>query len=381
MGVRVKSFAAVVCLALLLNFIPHDARGESPSYAMIVTPSESHIEIVSGNLTASITADWPRVLFKHSTSPFTPTFDVGYMTMYLFNDTNEDEIFELSEMTYVVYLDHPHVTWNVTEVNHSRDPDIGEYVRFGMYTDIQASRTLENDTVEARDWARASFWFQISENPITYQNDLGDYTVGGKLWLRTNMTLTVTNPIEATGAILEQNLQGGGSTNTFMLKEMTARNQVKMTEVSGWVDETSKGPNFTHPFYNVNEPMQEMEFATEDGTVQAFHCWGTVAYCENETSVFNETVRSAYFTTGAGLTLHSVFPLQPGNMSISEDTSIGIDEDGFLHVQDWIVRHIVSITAVAGLMIALVVLAVFVRRRKRRSTATQESPAAHEANK
>lgn len=377
----VKSFASIVCAALLMNILPYEARGDGTGYSIVVTSGESEIGIISGNLTAYITSDWPRMLFQHSTSPFTPHFDVGYQMMYLFNDTNEDGVFELSEMTYTVYLDHPHVTWNMTEVNHSRDPDIGEYVRFGMYTDVQASRTLENGTVEARDWANASFWFQISENSSNYQNYLGDYTIGGKLWLRTNMTLTITNPIEATGAILEQNLQGGGSTNTFMLKEMTDRNQVKITDVSGWVDETSRGPNFTHPFSNTNEPMQEIEFATEDGTVQAFHYWGTVAYCENETSVFNETVRSAYFTTGSGLTLHSVFPLQNGNMSISEDTSIGIDEDGFIHVQDWIARHIVGIMAIMGSIIALVVLTVFVRKRKKRSAAAQGSPVTHGANK
>ena len=92
------------------------------------------VNFISGNLTATVTPatiaprDWPRIIFKHTTDILSPTFDVGISTIYLFNDTNDDKVFSLSEATHIAYLSSLYnVTWNATAVEFGNDTLGGEY--------------------------------------------------------------------------------------------------------------------------------------------------------------------------------------------------------------------------------------------------------------
>src|SRR5512137_1518757 len=126
--------------------------------------SEDNFKVVfiSGNLTAAVTHDWPRVVFEHTTDPFSPTFEVGLPRLFLYNDSNDDGYFSISEVTYVSYMDENHVNWNVSPVEFLNDSVSGEYAEFRMNTTLALYKGLDNNTIALADWANVTFWFKIS---------------------------------------------------------------------------------------------------------------------------------------------------------------------------------------------------------------------------
>jgi len=120
--------AVAVLLAALIAAGSVCAQDEDEVPFLSHSVDDYKTAFVSGNLTAAVTHDWPRVAFYHTNDRFSPTFEIGMPVIYLFNDTNEDGIFARSEATYVAYLDSlRNVTWDISLVLMGVDPVTGQF--------------------------------------------------------------------------------------------------------------------------------------------------------------------------------------------------------------------------------------------------------------
>lgn len=345
---------------------------EEEEYAMFVSVDETKVSIISGNLTLAITRDsWPRLLFWHTTDPFSPTFDIGFPKLYLFNDTDQDGRFCRSEAVYTVYLDSNHVEWNLSSVEPGFRSDLGEFVLFSM----SATADAYNETLDAHpsveSWANITFWFRLAENDVEYENPAGLHVVTGKTEMFVNMTVDVTNRTEFGCVAIERMLQGGAMTSMFHVVEDGPGSEVTAI-LSARVDESLEGENFTRPLNGTESSTQCIDIAQEDGTVQAFYHWGSASLdLSGEQPAM--ALNSSCFTTGTGLILHSVLPTSNGTLAFSMDSSVGIEESGFVgSVTDW-VKEVGLALAIAGVaIVAAVVIGIHVvirhRRQKRRES-------------
>lgn len=358
--------AILLAAALLSSFVPALADGgDGDDYAIFVSVDETKVSIVSGNLTVAVTRDWPRVLFWHSVDPFSPTFEVGFPKLYLFNDTDADGRFCMSEAVYTVYLDSNRVEWNLSSVSSDYSAELGESVSFSMTTRASAF----NDTLDAppavESWANVTFWFRVAENPTTVTNPAGSYGLSGKTDVLVDMSIEVTNGTGFDAIALERFLQGGGTTDMFEVLE-DGRDGAVSAVLSGRVDESAGDGNFTRPLNITDSAVQSIEFAKDDGTVQAFYSWGSEAVDETGASP-GVRLNSSCFTTGAGLILHSVVPLSNGTASISHDSSVGLVEEGFVGAMtDWIREHSLVLGSAAAVAAAAGVAALHLVLRGRR---------------
>ncbi len=356
----------LLALALLPSCVPALAEGEDgDDYAIFVSVDETKVSIVSGNLTVAVTRDWPRVLFWHSVDPFSPTFEIGFPKLYLFNDTDGDGRFCRSEAVYTVYLDSNRVEWNLSSVSSDYTYELGESVSFSM----TATASAFNDTLDAppavESWANVTFWFRVAENPTTVTNPAGSYGLSGKTDMLVEMSIEVTNRTEFDAVALERFLQGGGTTEMFEILEDGRGGSVSAV-LSSRVDESVGDENFTRPLNMTDSAVQSIDFAKDDRTVQAFYSWGSEAVDASGASP-GVHLNSSCFTTGGGLILHSVVPLSNGTASISHDSSVGIVEEGFVGAMtDWIREHSLALGSSVGVAAVVVVVALHLVLRRRR---------------
>jgi hypothetical protein len=367
--------AILLCTVVLLSVHASTVQAKAQHF---LDYSEDNYKVVfiSGNLTAAITHDWPRVVFEHTTDPFSPTFEVGLPRMFLYNDSNEDGFFSLSEVTYVSYLDANHVSWNVTPVEFEKGSVSGESAMFRMNATLNLYEGPSNATVAVRDWATIAFWFRISQYGYYHNNSLGSYLVRGKTDLAFNYTLDIIKPVETTGVVMEHLLQGGGSTYMFLLRQMGRYHSVVEEFVSARVDETVYGANFTNSFQPTYLPDQQVSFAKDDRTAQAYYRWDsepTITSGNNSTAV---QTADSYFTTGTGLMFHHSFLVGNGTGSIHQAAIVGIDETAFVgKISDWLKDNIWEVVAFTACMVVLIVVsAVALGRKKRRKMREQAEP-------
>ncbi|MEW5748403.1 MAG: hypothetical protein AB1793_06435 [Candidatus Thermoplasmatota archaeon] len=358
--------ALLIALAFLSMCASGLAAGEDgDDYAIFYSVDDTKVSIVSGNLTVAVTRDWPRVLFWHSDDPFSPTFEVGFPKLYLFNDTDRDGRFCRSEAVYTVYLDSNRVEWNLSSVSFGYEGELGESISFSM----TARANAFNDTLDAppavESWANVTFWFRVAENTTTVANPAGSYGLSGKTEMLVDMSIEVTNRTEFDAVALERFLQGGGTTDMFEILE-DGRDGAVSAVLSGRVDESAGDGDFTRPLNMTDSAVQSIEFAKDDGTVQAFYSWGSEAV-DASGSTPGVHLNSSCFTTGAGLILHSVVPLSNGTASISHDSSVGLVEEGFVGAMtDWIREHglVLGSAAAVAAVAGVVALHLVLRRRR-----------------
>ena len=356
----------VCAFAFVCSCLSPVAAGEDDDgYAMFVSVDETKVSIISGNLTVAVTRDWPRLVFWHSVDPFSPTFEVGFPKMYLFNDTDGDGRFCRAEAVYTIFLDSNHVEWNLSSVQSDFDDDMGEFVMFSMRARADAYSSAIEESLAVESWANVTFWFCIAEGATTYENPAGAHSLSGKTDAFVNMTVEVTNRTEFQSLAVERFLQGGGSTDEFHILEDGPEGGVSAV-LSGRVDESVGDEDFMRPLNGTDSPTQCVEFAKDDGAVQAFYRWGSEA-ADRSGLVPGIHMNSTCFTTGVGLMLHSSLPLENGTVSFSHDSSIGIQEEGFVGAMtDWVKENVlaVAVVAAATAAVAVVVLHIALRRRR-----------------
>lgn len=373
-----RPFVALLCALVILVPLPSlCVAGDDgdDGYEFNVYPDETKVSIVSGNLTAAVTRDWPRVIFQHSTDLFSPTFDIGFPKIHLFNDTDGDGRFCRSESLYTVYLDSNHVEWNMSAAEPCYTEALGSHVMFSMNARVGAY----NETLDAppciEDWADLSFWFCVAENRVEYTNPSGLHAVSGKTALFVNMTVTVLNDTGLGFMAVERSIQGGGSTNMFHLLEDGPGGAVQAV-LSAWVDEGLDDPEFTRPLNSTDSSTQMIGLAKEDGTEQAFYRWGSVAGV-SQVDADPKAVNSSCFTTGTGLILHSVLPLSNDTPSFTLDSSLGIDEDGYSGSVTERIKNLdpgVIALAVTVVVISLAGGVLLFRRRRARGNGPSGQP-------
>jgi len=101
-----RVLAASLGLAMLITSTMTSSGVAAEEYELHVgTDDPNKINLLSGNFSVAITRDWPRVIFRHELDPFSPTFEVSCPRMYLFNDTDGDDIFDPPEAEFTVFLD------------------------------------------------------------------------------------------------------------------------------------------------------------------------------------------------------------------------------------------------------------------------------------
>jgi len=324
------------------------------------------VAFISGNLTAAVTHDYPRVVFYHSTDPFSPTFEVGYPRIYLFNDSNSDGVFAESEIDYVSYLDENHVFWNVTSVEFLNDTVAGEYAHFRMNATLDLYLGLDNETVSIPEWAKITFWFRISEKNVTWSNSKGSYVVKGGTDLTLNYTLEILKGINSTGVVVEQTLQGGGSAFMFILKQLGSHAVVVDRMVSSRFDERVYGTNFTNDFLATALAQQEVDYAKEDATVKAYYRWDSEPTMNTGGNESDALVKSSFYTTGTGMILHSAYMISNSTGSLFQDASLGIDESAFTaKITDWIKENAVAIALLVASIVGIVACVYLLARYRR----------------
>jgi hypothetical protein len=285
--------------------------------------------------------------------------------MYLFNDTDGDGRFCRSEAVYTVYLDSNRVEWNLSAVSPGSDDVIGEFVVFSMSTQADAYNSTVDAPPVVESWANVTFWFRVAENPSTCGNPAGSYALQGKTDMLVNMTVEVTNRTEFDAIAVERFLQGGGTTDMFEILEDGPGGAVSAV-LSGRVDEGVGDEGFTRPLNGTEAAVQSIEFAKDDGTVQALCSWGSEAF-DMSGAASRIHVDSSCFTTGVGLILHSVVPLSNGTAAFSHDSCIGIVEEGFVGAMtDWIRENGLALAVTAVVVASAGVVALHIALRSRR---------------
>lgn len=369
---KVAALVLVVALTACFFAVPSEASARSDFIDYTVDTYMAAFQ--SSNFSASITLDWPRVIFQHIGSYLSPMFDVSFEMIYLFNDTNEDGYFSYPETTYTSFIDENRVSfngetgWNVSDVMFVEDPHYGASADFSMRSTISLYAGLKNESLAdptITDWANLTFWFSISENRTYHTNSYGTYQIDGKTAVKANYSLDILKDVNASGIVLEQRLKAGGQTYLFeLLEDHGGVNNY--TVVSGRVDETVLGLNYSNELTRANAPNQEVLFARDDGVVQAFFRYSSepVLY---QVGVLNSIPTNvSYFTTGSGLMLDTAFWMPNGTALLTHEVNLGIVESGFVsNPADWIMDNLAVIIAVAALIVlAPLVARIMIRRRK-----------------
>ena len=352
----------------------------TPKHFLNYSEDNYKIAFVSGNFTAAVTRDVPRVVFGHAHPVLSPEFGVSSQKLYVFNDTNGDGIFSRSEAIYTSYLDSHHVTWNMSTVEFGNDSAGNEYAQVWMRTRASLYAGIDEvpDLPVISDWAVVTFSYRISERATNHSNVLGTYVVSGKTEMTMSFTITLLKHVDADGIVLEMYVHGGGSTNMLLLREATDAGAGQLTNVSSSLDEGVLGTSFTHRFMQTDRPLQDIYMAKEDGIVQAFYHFSSVPMNGSGASAAVVRMNSSYYTDGAGMVLHQAFFIANGTDALSQESSLGIDELGFnVSVKDWFQDHLPMLMVVCGTIAAAILLPAFAimyrRYRKSRSGDSHES--------
>ena len=366
------ALVAVLSAALLLLLSLSLLLSGAPKHFLDYSEDNYKIAFVSGNFTAAVTRDMPRVVFGHAHPVLSPEFVVSSQKLYVFNDTNGDGVFSRSEAIYISYLDSHHVTWNMSTVEFGNDSDGNEYVQIWMRTKASLYAVIDDvsDSPVIRDWAVVTFSYRISERATNHSNVLGTYVVSGKTEMTMSFTITLLKHIDADGIVLEMYVQGGGSTNMLLLREATGAAAGQLTNVSSSLDESVLGTNLTHRFMQTDSPLQDIYMAKEDGIVQAFYHFSSAPMNGSGESAGVVRTNSSYYTDGAGMILHQAFFIANGTDALSLESSLGIDEHGFnVSVKDWFQDNLPMLMVVCGTIAAAILLPAFaiMYRRYRKS--------------
>jgi len=343
------------------------ASGAAEEYVLSVSPHNYGVVFISGNLTATATYDWPRVVFQHSHEYFWPIFEVGFPRMYLFNDTDADGRFDANETLYTGYLDKYHTTWSIIEPVLDIDPVFGQYAEFGMRSTVSLYQDPTNMTALVNDWSNITFWFRVVENGEVFTNSLGDFVVQGRIEMRVNLSVEVLNKTMCSGIVMQQILKGGGTTEMFLLRELISPGEENLTMVSSRVDETADGLNTTHDFRETLQPRQEARFSKDDWTAQAYYFWNSQANLTDADDAQRwKPVNSTYFTTGTGLELQSIYPCGNDTAILCTDMSIGLyDIVQKISARDWLAKNLTALTIAAAFIAVVIALSAFCVRRSK----------------
>ena len=362
-------YCVLVAFAFIVSSVAMPAESEnggSEDYSLSVNESDTVVSFISGNFSVAITSDWPRMIFRHEEDPFSPTFEVSCPRLYAHNDSDGDGMFDPSEAVLTIFLDSNHIEWNRTPLSQGYSDELGEYAYFGMRAELNAYIVGENETLARSKWANMSFWFSISEKSVEYENARGIYVVEGATQLRMNYSLDVRDWIDQNAIVLEQFLQGGGSTNMFHLVE-EEDGVTFVTEIPGTVDERESGEDYNHKLEEISGPMREILFAKEDGTVQAFYSWCSEVAALIAGNRSSMGMNSTYFTTGTGMMLHSQIMMDNRTSQIGHESCIGIYESGFVgSMSDWLREYSWPLLAVCCVVAALASFPLLRWRKRRR---------------
>ncbi len=360
---------AALSIAMLVLVTTMTSLGAPSDHFLEYSEDNFKAQFISGNLTASMPRDWPRVDFQHTDNLFAPMFELGMTRLFLFNDTNGDEVYGRSETVYTGLLDSEHVEWNTTPVEFTQ---VGgsESAEVAMSTTVSLYKGYVEDTdksPDVRDWANVTFRFSISSSSVTHTNSFGQYIVAEKTDLQVRMTVEFLRQVGVTRLSLEQILLGGGSVHHFLLRERDyLSDKIVLTPVPYRVDERGHGLNFTHRLHQTSLAAQDVEFAKADDTVQAYYRFSSEPTTETEGTVRPVGLNSSYYSTGASLVLYPSYTLGNGTDNIAHDMLIGLDMSGFVRVRDWVAENFPALAIVGGGLVALTGASVHVWRGKRR---------------
>jgi len=362
--------AAALSVAMLASVAVLAALGEPQNEAFLDYSEDNFkVQFISGNLTASVTRDWPRVDFQHSDNLLSPMFEVSMTRAFLYNDTNGDGVFSRSEAQYTALLGSSNVRWNMSAVELGHSEGIA-YASVTMWSEVSLWKGYVEQATEAaavQDWANMTFRFSIYEAPIAYANSFGQYVVAGKTDMHITMSIDILKKIGSSSVALEEMLQAGGSIYLFLVKEKSAvTNETVTNTASARVDERVNGMNYTNAMRQTASPSQDIEFATDEGTVQAYYRFGSEPTIDASGNQSPLGLNCSYYTTGTAFILNPSYAIGNDTTGIVHEKSIGLQMSGFVRVRDWAVQNLPVLAVVTGGIVVLAVLSVHVWRRKRR---------------
>jgi hypothetical protein len=356
-----------VALLVVSPVLAVRTSASSEEYSIFVSVDETKVSIESANFTVVVTKEWPRVIFWHTTDILSPTFEVGFPRMYLFNDSDGNGVFSRSETNLTVFMDANRAPWTFSSVEVGHRDDMGEYLHFSMYSTVSAYAPSGEGPPEIEDFANVTFYFMLAENTMVRENSLGSYSVEGKTDLWTGMSIQIRNLTDLSCLATEAFLQGGASTMLFNISGAGGSSDDDALVLSARVDERLNGEDFTHPLDATEDPQLMIKYAKDDGTARAFYARSSDASYELNDSSSNLTSRSSCYTTGTGLVLHSVLALDDGTVSIFQDGCLGLHEESFTgRIRDLVRENLpFFLGAVAGVTIVIAALSYLIVRRRR----------------
>jgi len=364
---------AAVAVILVMSPLASHATADSEEYTLFVKPDSTKVSIESGNLTMAVMWGWPRVCFWHTTDLLSPTFEVGFPRMYLFNDTDGNGMFSRSEANLTVFMDRYYADWVLSPVELSYNAELGEFARFSMYSNVSAYDPSGDGPPRIEDLANVTFSFAIAENPVVHESSPGTYVVDGKTNLWVGISVQLLNHTNLSCLATETFLQGGASTMLFNISGQAGLTGNEPLILSARTDETVLGGNFTRPLNETGASHLSIGYAKEDGEVRAFYARSSEATYGLDNTTANSTIPSSCYTTGSGLVLHSVMQVDEAPDSISVDSYLGIYDENFTaRIRDLVKENLPVFAGIVGLLVIIAAVASFVvlrRRRQRRQNA------------
>jgi len=367
------AFRVAVAVIVAVSVPVCNVTANSEEYTLFVKPDSTKVSIESGNLTLAVMWGWPRVCFWHTTDVLSPTFEVGFPRMYLFNDTDGNGVFSRSEANMTVFMDHYYTDWVLSSVELSYSPELGEFARFSMYSNVSAYDPSGAGPPRIEDLANVTFRFAIAEKPVVRDSSSETYVVNGKTSLWIGMSVQFLNRTNLSCLATETFLQGGASTMLFNISGQTGFAGNDSLVLSARADETVIGDNFTRPLNETGTSHLSMRYTKDDGEARAFYSRSSSAtYGLNNTTV-NSTIPSSCYTTGSGLVLHSVMQVDEVSDSIYLDGYLGIYDENFTaRIRDLVKENLPVFAGIVGGFVTIATVASFVafRRRQRRKQKT-----------
>jgi len=292
--------------------------------------------VVSGNLTTHFLKDIPRVVFEHSESRLSPSFDfmlVGIRVYYV----NEGETIEN------ITIDHPdfvapthHLSWefSITEIGYSSLK--GQHLLVNLSApidlynpDILTSSTDEHfDPIEI-DWGTIEIQYEVSQYYIFCYSPHPASTVRPAHSINIFISMTVNDENRTFLTALEQNFQGGGPTYLARIYNHIEPGYNFHKEVSTRENELSDATDVAHLIPAGTVDWQTISLSTSSGAEQALFSFNRSHSYVYGNETIEDSAEMLYRTTGTSI--NTFYILSEKNSSFKGEMKqiLSLTDEGF----------------------------------------------------
>lgn len=301
-----------------------------------VTPMEDSVIAISGNLTATIMKNWPRVVFQHTSSRFSPTFDFSVLELRLYNLTADELIanptIDEPELIAPAHL----LSWSfsINELDYS--PEKGQHLLaklsavIDLYSPTARISTADEDIVKVREnWGILEIHFEISQYGIGLSDPHPSLTVRAAHCVDINISIRLNESNEFKAISIERNFQAGGPTYLARIYPGMTPGTTYSEEVSTRENELSDSTYIVHEIPSGGEDWQMISLSTAHGVEQSLSAWNCSSKMLAENGETTDSCPWYYRTTGTSVTLFSLSSLGNDTEGLEIEQLVAIIDEGF----------------------------------------------------